>query len=180
MQNNVHKYSWIKSNTVQKERKLVLNNVIYTIRKLKRNLQMCKIVFYSLYTVKCTFFRLWRRRSLLHAGLKYQFTFSNILFAINCNNPVRFVYAQGVWQQPVWSDLTIIESVCDYMKKQKKLRQTKSRRTSGTSPRCLKKPSCKATILWKVLALVLKCCKVRMLSKIKSQIEFIYLTTLCV
>jgi len=32
-----------------------------------------------------------------------QFTFPNISFAINCNNPARFLYVQGqvVWQQPV-------------------------------------------------------------------------------
>jgi len=45
------------------------------------------------------------------------------------------------------SDLHIIKSVCDYMKKQMKLRHTKSRRTVAVSPRRLKKPSCKAT--WK-------------------------------
>jgi len=63
---------------------------------------------------------------------KYPFTFPNIPFAIHCNNPVRFLFAQGVWQQPLCSaqrsDLSIIKSVCDYMKKQKrKLRETKSK-----------------------------------------------------
>ncbi len=53
---------------------------------------------------------------------------------------MRFLFAQGVWQQPVlhteiWND----------MKKQNQLRQTKSRRTVATSPRCFKKPNYKAT-----------------------------------
>ncbi len=41
-----------------------------------------------------------------------------------------------IWShhQSVWND----------MKKQNKLRQTKSRRTVATSPRCFKKPTCKA------------------------------------
>jgi len=38
---------------------------------------------------------------LLFVSRKYQFTFPNIHLANNCNNPVRFLYAQGVWQQPV-------------------------------------------------------------------------------
>ncbi len=33
---------------------------------------------------------------LLCVSRKYKFTFPNIHFAINCNNPVRFVFAQGV------------------------------------------------------------------------------------
>ncbi len=51
----------------------------------------------------------------------YQFTFPNSHFAINCNNPVRILFAQGVWKQPVLhtqrSDL-IIQSVWNDMKKQ--------------------------------------------------------------
>ncbi len=51
------------------------------------------------------------------------------------------------------SDLisSIIHSVWNDMKKQKKLRQTKSRRTVATSPRCFKKPTCRATVLLKDL-----------------------------
>ncbi len=48
------------------------------------------------------------------------------------------------------SDLIIIQSVWNDMKKQNKLRQTKSRRTVATSPRCFKKPTCKA--IWKTIA----------------------------
>ncbi len=68
-------------------------------------------------------------------------TFPNIHFAINCNNPVRFLFAQGVWQQPdIWSPH---HPVClNHMKKQNKLRLTKSRRTVENK---VKKPSCKAT-----------------------------------
>ncbi len=39
------------------------------------------------------------------------------------------------------SDLIIIQSVWNVMKKQHKLRQTKSRTTVPTSPRCFKKPT---------------------------------------
>ncbi len=65
---------------------------------------------------------------------KYQFTFTNIYFSINCNNPGRFLFA-GVWQQPalhteIWSDH-------HDTKKQNKLRRTKSRRTGATSQRYL-------------------------------------------
>ncbi len=42
------------------------------------------------------------------------------------------------------SYLIIIQSVWNDTKK---LRQTKSRRTVATSPRCFKKPTCKATVL---------------------------------
>ncbi len=63
------------------------------------------------------------------------------------------------------SDLIIIQSVWNDMKKQNKLRQTKSRRTVATSPRCFKRPTCKDTILLKVLGTCVKCCKLRMLSK---------------
>ncbi len=42
------------------------------------------------------------------------------------------------------------------MKKQNKLRQTKSRRTVATSPRCFKNPPCKATVLLKVLGTCVK------------------------
>ncbi len=31
--------------------------------------------------------------------MKYNLTFPNINFAINCNNPVRFLFAQGVNSQ---------------------------------------------------------------------------------
>ncbi len=62
--------------------------------------------------------------------------FQTFLF-INCNNPGRFLYAQG--------DLIIIQSVWRDMKN-----QTKPRRTVATSPRHLKKPYCKATWLLKV------------------------------
>ncbi len=82
---------------------------------------------------------------------KYQFTFTNIHFSINCNNPVRFLFAQRVWQQPkIWSTQRSDhhQSVWNNMKKQNKLRQTKSRRTVTTSPRCFKKPTCKA---WKTI-----------------------------
>ncbi len=41
-------------------------------------------------------------------------------------------------------DLIIIQSVWNDMKKQNQLRQTKSRRTVATSPRCFKRPTCKA------------------------------------
>ncbi len=54
------------------------------------------------------------------------------------------------------SDLIIIQSVWNDMKKQNKLRQTKSRRTVATSPRCFKKPTCKATVLLKVLGTCVK------------------------
>ncbi len=54
------------------------------------------------------------------------------------------------------SDLIIIQSVWKDMKKQNKLRQTKSRRTVATSPRCFKKPTCKATVLLKVLGTCVK------------------------
>ncbi len=47
------------------------------------------------------------------------------------------------------SDLIIIQSVWNNKKKQNKLRQTKPRRTVATSPRCFKKPTCKAT--WKTM-----------------------------
>ncbi|KAI2645814.1 Ribonuclease inhibitor [Labeo rohita] len=42
------------------------------------------------------------------------------------------------------SDLIIIQSVWNDMKKQNKLRQTKSRRTVTKTPGCFKKPTCKA------------------------------------
>ncbi len=79
---------------------------------------------------------------------KYQFTFPNIHFAINCNNPMRFLSdnSQCATQR---SDLIIIQSVWNDMKKQSKLRQTKSRRTVATSPRCFKKYTCKA--IWKTM-----------------------------
>ncbi len=54
------------------------------------------------------------------------------------------------------SDLIIIQSVWNDMKKQNKLRQTQSRRTVATSPRCFKKPTCKATVLLKVLGTCVK------------------------
>ncbi len=44
------------------------------------------------------------------------------------------------------SDLIIIQSVWNDIKK---LRQTKSKRTVATSPRCFNKPTCKATVLLK-------------------------------
>lgn len=42
-------------------------------------------------------------------------------YPFNCNNPVRYLYAQEqVGQQMIWStqksDLTIIESIWDFMK----------------------------------------------------------------
>ncbi len=46
------------------------------------------------------------------------------------------------------SDLIIIQSVWNDMKKQNKLRQTKSRRTVATSPRCFKRPTCKQKSHW--------------------------------
>ncbi len=51
------------------------------------------------------------------------------------------------------SDLIIIQSVWNDMKK---LRQTKSRRTVVTSPRCFKKHPCKTTVLLKVLGTCVK------------------------
>jgi len=54
-----------------------------------------------------------------------------------------------------------------YMKKQKKLRQTKSRRTAATSPRHLKKPA-KLQYVKSFSHLFIKCCKLRMVSKIMS------------
>ncbi len=47
------------------------------------------------------------------------------------------------------SDLIIIQSVWNDMKKQNKQRQTQSRRTVATSPRCFNRPTCKAT--WKTI-----------------------------
>ncbi len=44
------------------------------------------------------------------------------------------------------SDLIIIQFVWNDMKKQNKLRQTKARRTVAMSPRCFKKPTCKADL----------------------------------
>ncbi len=52
----------------------------------------------------------------------------------------------------IWSSSVSLND----MKKQNKLRQTKSRRTVATSPRCFKKPSCKATVLFKVLGTCVK------------------------
>ncbi len=80
---------------------------------------------------------------------KYQITFPNIHFAIKCNHPVRFLFAQEVWQQPVrhteiWSDH---HPVC--LEWHEETEQTKSRRTVATSPRCFKKPPCKA--FWKTM-----------------------------
>jgi len=54
------------------------------------------------------------------------------------------------------SDLITNQSVWNDMKKQKKLRQTQSRRTVAMSPRCVKKPSCKATVQLKVLGTCVK------------------------
>ncbi len=87
---------------------------------------------------------------IICVSTKYQFTFPNIHCAISCNNPVWFLFEQGVWQQPVlhteiWSHH---HSVC-LEQKQNKLRQTKSRRTVAMSPRCFKRPTCKAT--WKTM-----------------------------
>ncbi len=57
------------------------------------------------------------------------------------------MFAQGVWQQPeIWFDHH--QSVWNDMKKQKKLRWTKSRRTVAISPRCFNKLTCKST--WKL------------------------------
>ncbi len=88
---------------------------------------------------------------LLYCVSKYVFTFPNTPSAINCNNPVRFLFAQGVWQHAVlhteiWSHHHH-QSVWNNMKKLIKLRQTKSRRTVATSPKCFKKHTCKIT--WK-------------------------------
>ncbi len=46
------------------------------------------------------------------------------------------------------SDLIIIQSVWNDMKKQNKLRQTKSRGTVATSPRCFKRPTCKGVMIF--------------------------------
>ncbi len=57
-----------------------------------------------------------------HCHGKIQLTFPNIHFAINCNNPVRFL-SDNSQCSPHRSDLIIIQSVWNDMKK---LRQTKS------------------------------------------------------
>lgn len=64
------------------------------------------------------------------------------------------------------SDLTIIHPVCKDMTKRNKTIQNKPRRTVATSPRHFKKPTCKTTVLYTVLGTCVKCCKVKMLSKI--------------
>ncbi len=81
---------------------------------------------------------------------KYQFKLPNIHFAINCNNPVRFLFAQGVWQQPVlhteiWSDH---HPVCLEWHEETEQTETKTRGTVGTSPRCFKRPTCKGVMIF--------------------------------
>jgi len=65
--------------------------------------------------------------------MKYQFTVPNINLAINCNNPVWFLFAQGVWHQPVlhteiWSSSSL--SGRTWRDRTNWMRQTKFKRTN--------------------------------------------------
>ncbi len=74
------------------------------------------------------------------------YIYKHSFLAIDCNNPMRFLSDNSQYSSQR-SDLIIIQSVRSNMKKQKKLRQTKSIRTVETSSRYFKKPTCKATVL---------------------------------
>ncbi len=57
------------------------------------------------------------------------------------------LFAQGLWEKPeIWSHH---HPVCLEWHEETELKQTKSRRTVTTSPRCFRRPTCKAT--WKTM-----------------------------